>query len=66
MTRPPQGTGFRLGDIIVTAVAHHYSIGEYRPMGRHKNIWRPNRISARRWRTRVGSPARRIACSSIA
>jgi len=33
MTRPPQGTGFRLGDIIVTAVANHYSIGRIQADG---------------------------------
>jgi hypothetical protein len=33
MARPRQGTGFRLGDIIVTAVSHHYAIGRMRADG---------------------------------
>jgi hypothetical protein len=33
MDRPLQSTGFRAGDIIVTAVAHHYSIGRIQADG---------------------------------
>jgi hypothetical protein len=32
--QPAQGTGFREGDVIVTAVAHHYAIGRIGSDGR--------------------------------